>query len=75
MSLLVKTPVFKPFNVALIQLGGLGANKAENLTRAREMILKAARAEGSRPKPRMVVLPVCSPRFESMQCDILPGML
>jgi omega-amidase len=60
MSLLPKAvPVFKPFNVALIQLGGLVANKAQNLTHAREMILRAATTEGSRAKPHMVVLPEC----------------
>jgi omega-amidase len=59
MSLLAKAPVFKPFNIALIQLGGLGANKSANLSHAREMILKAASPECSKPKPHIIVLPVC----------------
>lgn len=52
-------PTFKPFNLALVQLGGVGANKTENLKHAREMILKAASGDGgSKPKPNLIVLPV-----------------
>jgi len=53
MSKLAKAPVFKPFTLALIQLGGISANKADNLKHAREMILKAAGK-----KPDLIVLPV-----------------
>ncbi|TFK93166.1 carbon-nitrogen hydrolase [Polyporus arcularius HHB13444] len=53
-------PTFKPFNLALIQLGGVGAEKAANLKHAREMIKKAASGDGgAKPKPDLVVLPEC----------------
>ncbi|KAI0710428.1 carbon-nitrogen hydrolase [Cerioporus squamosus] len=53
-------PTFKPFNLALIQLGGVGTDKAENLKHAREMIKKAASGDGgAKPKPDLVVLPEC----------------
>lgn len=59
MTLLSKAPVFKPFNLALIQLGGVGSNKSDNLKHAREMILKAANGDGGlKPKPDVIVLPV-----------------
>lgn len=51
-------PTFKPFNLALIQLGGVGSDKSANLRHAREMLLKAARGEGG-AKPDLIVLPVC----------------
>lgn len=52
-------PDFKAFNLALIQLGQIGADKAANLKHAKEMILTAARAGGaSDKKPSLVVLPV-----------------
>jgi omega-amidase len=45
--------------MALVQLGGIGTNKAENLKHAREMIIKAARLEtNSIAKPDLIVLPV-----------------
>ncbi|ESK88412.1 nitrilase family protein [Moniliophthora roreri MCA 2997] len=49
--------VFKPFTLALVQLGQIGANKAENLNHAREMVLKAAAAAAK--KPDLIVLPEC----------------
>ncbi|KAJ7576831.1 carbon-nitrogen hydrolase [Mycena floridula] len=52
----LKGPVFKPFNLALIQLGSVGSDKAQNLRHAREMILKAANAS---KKPNLIVLPEC----------------
>jgi omega-amidase len=53
-------PTFKAFNLALIQLGGVTANKADNLKHAREMILRAAVGDGgSKAKPNVIVLPVC----------------
>lgn len=58
MSILSKSPVFKPFNLALIQLGGIGANKTDNLKHAREMIFQAAGGEIGKPKPNVIVLPV-----------------
>ncbi|KAJ3726312.1 carbon-nitrogen hydrolase [Lentinula raphanica] len=54
MSKLAKPPTFKPFRLALIQLGSIGANKSDNLKHAREMILKAASG-----KPDLIVLPEC----------------
>jgi omega-amidase len=54
-------PTFKPFNLALIQLGGVTSDKAHNLRHAREMLLKAAKADGAPEgfkKPELIVLPV-----------------
>lgn len=51
-------PSFKPFTLALIQLGNIGPDKSANLRHAREMILKAAGGERS-GKPSLVVLPEC----------------
>lgn len=44
-----------PFKLALVQLGGVGADKAKNLAHTRDMILKAAN-NGA----QVVVLPVSS---------------
>ncbi|KAA1478815.1 carbon-nitrogen hydrolase [Dentipellis sp. KUC8613] len=53
-------PLFKPFKLALIQLGQIGFDKAQNLKHARDMVLKAARGETSMiGKPDLVVLPEC----------------
>jgi len=52
------TPSAKPFRVALIQLGGVTADKTKNLQHAREMILKAATGSGG-TKPDLIVLPEC----------------
>ncbi|KAH9857751.1 carbon-nitrogen hydrolase [Lenzites betulinus] len=53
-------PAFKPFNLALIQLGEVGPDKDANLKHAREMIKKAASGSGgTKPKPDLVVLPEC----------------
>jgi len=49
-------PAFRAFNLALIQLGGITANKTDNLKHAREMIFKAANGD---PKPNLIVLPEC----------------
>lgn len=50
---------FKPFTLALIQLGNIGANKPDNLKHAHEMILKAASGgQGQQKKPDIIVLPV-----------------
>ncbi|KAG5645855.1 hypothetical protein DXG03_005197 [Asterophora parasitica] len=51
-----KAPVFKPFTLALVQLGQIGAEKTANLQHARDMILKAARGH---KKPDLIVLPEC----------------
>jgi omega-amidase len=60
MAQLSQAPPFKAFNLTLIQLGGVTANKADNLKHAREMILKAANGEGgSKLKPNVIVLPEC----------------
>ncbi|KAJ7752140.1 carbon-nitrogen hydrolase [Mycena metata] len=49
-------PPFKPFRLALIQLGNVTPNKSDNLKHARDMILKAA---ASAKKPDLIVLPEC----------------
>jgi len=60
MAQLSAAPHFKPFNLALIQLGNVTANKAVNLKHARDMILKAGDSNGgSKPKPDVIVLPEC----------------
>lgn len=51
-------PEFKPFSIALIQLGGVTSNKENNLQHAREMITKAAQGKEGK-KPHMIVLPEC----------------
>ena len=52
-------PSFLGFNLALIQLGQIGSDKAKNLQHARDMVLKAASGEsGKHPKPDLIVLPV-----------------
>lgn len=62
MSTRSPAPAFKPFNLALIQLGQIGADKAANLKHARDMIRKAANGEGTdgntQGKPDLIVLPV-----------------
>ncbi|KAH7921489.1 carbon-nitrogen hydrolase [Leucogyrophana mollusca] len=58
MSSFSAPPTFKPFNLALIQLGGVGSDKAANLQHARDMILKAAHEGGHlEPGPKVIVLP------------------
>ena len=53
-------PTFKKFNIALIQLGQVGADKSRNLAHAKEMILKAAAGDAnSHIVPDLIVLPVC----------------
>jgi len=51
-------PEFKPFTIALIQLGNVTGNKGHNLQHAREMILKAAKGHDGK-KPHLIVLPEC----------------
>ncbi|KAG6811174.1 hypothetical protein H0H92_008658 [Tricholoma furcatifolium] len=52
-----RPPIFKPFALALVQLGNIGADKAANIQHARQMILKAA--AGRTRKPELIVLPEC----------------
>jgi len=63
-------PTFKPFTLALIQLGQVGSDKAVNLAHARDMIRRAAAGEVTGPatdtgndnvsgKPDLIVLPEC----------------
>lgn len=61
MSTIPPAPTFKPFNLALIQLGQVGADKNANLRHARDMIRRAANGEGAgivQGKPDLIVLPV-----------------
>ncbi|KAN0127524.1 Carbon-nitrogen hydrolase [Lactarius tabidus] len=58
MSTLTPAPAFKPFNLALIQLGQVGPDKAANLKHARDMIRKAA-SGNAQGKPDLIVLPEC----------------
>ena len=52
-------PAFKPFKLALIQLGQVGNDKSANLSHARDMIRKAASGGGdAAKKPDLIVLPV-----------------
>ena len=50
-------PEFKPFTIALIQLGNVTGNKEHNLQHAREMIARAAKGQDGK-KPHLIVLPV-----------------
>lgn len=70
-------PVFRPFRLALIQLGATGADKSANLQHAREMIMKAAEGDGTpESKPSIVVLPVSmSLEYHRSEMLISPGML
>ncbi|KAI1790701.1 carbon-nitrogen hydrolase [Ganoderma leucocontextum] len=53
-------PQFRPFNLALIQLGRLGKDTDANLTHAGDMIARAVSGDGGlHPKPDLVVLPEC----------------
>ncbi|KAH9449634.1 hypothetical protein Pst134EA_019575 [Puccinia striiformis f. sp. tritici] len=45
------------FNIALIQLGGIGSDKPANLLNARTKIAEAVRGNSQGPKPQVVVLP------------------
>jgi omega-amidase len=57
--MLSKVPIFRAFNLAIVQLGGVCADKSKNLSHAREMVLKAAATEGgTQQKPDLIVLPV-----------------
>jgi len=58
-SLSSPPPTFKPFNLALIQLGQIGSDKAKNIAHARESILKAAALPEGGSKPDLIVLPEC----------------
>ena len=62
MSTIPPAPTFKPFNLALIQLGQIGADKSANLKHARDMIRRAASGEAvggaQGRKPDLIVLPV-----------------
>jgi hypothetical protein len=63
MSTFPPAPAFKPFNLALIQLGQIGADKAENINHARDMIRKAA-GGNTHGKPDLIVLPVSAPHLQ-----------
>jgi hypothetical protein len=56
-SMAPSAPVLRSFNLALIQLGQIGSDKAKNIIHAREQVLKAA-SRGDGPKPQLIVLPV-----------------
>lgn len=49
---------FRPFKVALVQLGNTGPSKEKNIQHAQKMILKAAGSSDSAVKPNLIVLPV-----------------
>jgi hypothetical protein len=59
-AMATSAPEFRPFKLALIQLGQVTEDKATNLKHAREMIRKAVAGEGTgaQGKPDIVVLPV-----------------
>ena len=50
-------PALRAFNLALIQLGQIGSDKAKNIAHARDQVLKAASREDGQ-KPELIVLPV-----------------
>jgi len=51
-------PALRPFNLALIQLGQIGSDKAKNIAHARDQVLRAA-SRGDGQKPQLIVLPEC----------------
>ncbi len=71
MSTIPPAPAFKPFNLALIQLGQIGADKTANLKHARDMIRRAAIGEGvggAQGKPDLIVLPVSAAHLRASNC-------
>jgi hypothetical protein len=52
-------PPFKPFRLALVQMGGVTSSKEKNLVHAKELIVRAA-SPGDGAKPGVIVLPVGS---------------
>ena len=50
-------PPFKPFRLALVQMGGVTNSKEKNLAHAKELIARAA-SPGDGAKPGLIVLPV-----------------
>lgn len=50
-------PPFKPFRLALVQMGGITSSKEMNLAHAKELIARAASPEQG-AKPGVIVLPV-----------------
>ena len=52
-------PPFKPFRLALVQMGGVTSSKEKNLAHAKELIARAA-SPGDGKKPGVIVLPVGS---------------
>lgn len=76
MSTIPTAPAFKPFNLALIQLGQIGADKSANLKHARDMIRRAASGEGvggAQGKPDLIVLPVSAAYNISMDLSTPNG--
>jgi predicted amidohydrolase len=73
MSTIPPAPAFKPFNLALVQLGQIGADKIANLKHARDMIRRAASGEGvggAQGRPDLIVLPVsASPYVDHAKRD------
>ncbi|KAI0270783.1 carbon-nitrogen hydrolase [Russula aff. rugulosa BPL654] len=75
MSTIPPAPTFKPFNLALIQLGQIGADKRANLKHARDMIRRAAGGEGvgggaQGKKPDLIVLPVREHSSSTSVCSV-----
>ena len=71
MSTVPPAPAFKPFDLALIQLGQIGVDKRANLNHARDMIRRAARGEGvggAQGKPDLIVLPVSTAHLSLCIC-------
>jgi len=52
-------PPFKPFRLALVQMGGVTNSKEKNLAHVKELIAQAA-SPGDGAKPGLIVLPVGS---------------
>ena len=69
MPTLTPAPTFKPFNLALIQLGQIGPDKTVNLKHARDMIRKAA-SGNTQGKPDLIVLPVSASRLQPSAQDL-----
>ena len=71
MSLRSEPPEFKPFNLALIQLGNIGLDKDANLKHAHDLIIKAAKGDPENKPAELVVLPVSRSRSRQDPAHII----
>lgn len=66
-SMSESAPAARAFRLALIQMGGVTADKSHNLAHARDLILKASNPQDGQ-KPGVVVLPVSCDLVYMQKC-------